>query len=50
MLFCSGRQGTASYPPEVEGTDLKPLFETILDYIRPGGGHRGPLPDAGLLH
>ena len=33
MLFCSGRQGTASYSPEVEGTDLKPLFETILDYI-----------------
>ena len=30
---CSGRQGTASYSPEVEGTDLKPLFETILDYI-----------------
>jgi len=33
MLFCSGRQGTASYSPEVEGTDLKPLFDTILDYI-----------------
>ena len=33
MLFCSGRQGTASYSPEVEGTDLVPLFETILDYI-----------------
>ena len=33
MLFCSGRNGTASYSPEVEGTDLKPLFETILDYI-----------------
>lgn len=32
-LFCSGRNGTASYSPEVEGTDLKPLFETILDYI-----------------
>ncbi len=33
MLFCSGRQGTASYSPEVQGTDLKPLFDTILDYI-----------------
>ena len=33
MLFCSGRNGTASYSPEVEGTDLKPLFETILQYI-----------------
>ena len=33
MLFCSGRQGTASYSPEVPGTDLQPLFDTILDYI-----------------
>ena len=33
MLFCSGRKGTASYSPNVEGTDLKPLFETILEYI-----------------
>ena len=33
MLFCSGRNGTASYSPEVPGTDLTPLFETILDYI-----------------
>ena len=33
MLFCSGRNGTASYSPEVIGTDLKPLFETILEYI-----------------
>ena len=32
-LFCSGRQGTASYSPEVAGTDLTPLFDTILDYI-----------------
>ena len=33
MLFCSGRQGTASYSPDVVGTDLTPLFETILEYI-----------------
>jgi len=33
MLFCSGRAGTASYSPEVQGTDLKPLFDTIVDYI-----------------
>ncbi len=32
-LFCSGRQGTASYSPEVEGKDLQPLFDTILEYI-----------------
>ena len=33
MLFCSGRQGIASYSPDVPGIDLKPLFDTILDYI-----------------
>ena len=33
MLFCSGRNGTASYSPDVPGKDLKPLFETILEYI-----------------
>ena len=33
MLFCSGRQGTASYSPEVVGKDLQPLFDTILEYI-----------------
>ena len=32
-LFCSGRNGTASYSPDVAGTDLKPLFDTIVDYI-----------------
>ncbi len=33
MLYCSGRSGTASYSPDVEGNDLTPLFETILDYM-----------------
>ena len=33
MLFCSGRNGTASYSPDAQGTDLVPLFETILEYI-----------------
>lgn len=32
-LFCSGRNGTASYSPDVAGADLKPLFDTIVDYI-----------------
>ena len=32
-LFCSGRNGTASYSPDVAGTDLVPLFETIVNYI-----------------
>ncbi len=35
MLFCSGRQGTASYSPDAVGTDLTPLFDTILEYIQP---------------
>ena len=33
MLFCSGRQGTAAYSPEDTGVDLKPLFDTIMEYI-----------------
>ena len=33
MLWCSGREGTASYSPYEKGTDLKPLFDTILEYI-----------------
>ena len=40
MLFCSARQGIASYSPDVPGTDLKPLFDTILSYI--------PAPEADL--
>ena len=40
MLFCSGRQGTASYSPDVVGEDLTPLFETILEYI--------PAPEANV--
>ena len=33
MLYCSGRAGTATTDPSVEGVDLTPLFDTILDYI-----------------
>ena len=33
MLFCSGRQGTASVQPDEAGSDLKPLFDAILEYI-----------------
>ena len=42
-LFCSGRNGTASYSPDVQGTDLKPLFDTIIDYIpAPEGDESAP--------
>ncbi len=44
MLWCSGREGTASYSPYEKGTDLKPLFDTILDYIpAPEGDVDGPM-------
>ncbi|MDR0861568.1 MAG: translational GTPase TypA [Oscillospiraceae bacterium] len=44
MLFCSARQGTASYSPDVDGTDLSPLFKTILQYIpEPSRDTDGPL-------
>jgi GTP-binding protein len=44
MLFCSGRAGTASLSPYEKGTDLKPLFDTILDYIpAPEGDENAPL-------
>ena len=44
MLWCSGRAGTASYSPYEEGKDLKPLFDTILNYIpAPEGDVDAPL-------
>ncbi len=43
MVFCSGRAGTASYSPDVPGTDLKPLFDTILEYVKcPEGDPEAP--------
>ena len=33
IIFCSGRAGTASLVPENAGSDLIPLFDTILSYI-----------------
>ncbi|MEG2519112.1 MAG: GTP-binding protein, partial [Oscillospiraceae bacterium] len=33
MLFCSARQGICSVTPDNLGTDLRPLFDTIIDYI-----------------
>ena len=43
-VFCSGRQGTASYSPEVPGADLVPLFDTIVNYVpAPEGDETLPL-------
>ncbi|MBE6631163.1 MAG: GTP-binding protein, partial [Ruminococcaceae bacterium] len=33
MIFCSGRAGTASLSPYEKGEDLRPLFDTILEYM-----------------
>lgn len=38
LLFCSGRSGTASLSQYEAGTDLKPLFDTIINYIEPPKG------------
>ena len=43
-IFCSARQGIASYGPDQLGTDLVPLFETIVNYIpAPTGDDAAPL-------
>ena len=44
VLFCSGRDGTASYSPDVKGENLVPLFEKILDQIpAPEGDMEGDM-------
>lgn len=35
IVFCSGRNGTASLDCNAQGTDLKPLFESIINYFEP---------------
>ncbi|MBO4338174.1 MAG: translational GTPase TypA [Lachnospiraceae bacterium] len=43
FVFASAKTGTASLDPDEEGTDMKRLFDTILDYIPAPEGD----PDAG---
>ena len=44
VVFCSGRAGTASLAPDDAGSDLAPLFDTILSYIdAPEGEEDAPL-------
>lgn len=33
IVYCSGRAGTASMSPTVDGSDLVPLFEQILEHV-----------------
>ena len=43
-IFCSGRHGIASYSADELGTDLIPLFETVVNYIpAPEGEEEEPL-------
>ncbi len=44
FVFASARQGIASTDKNTLGTDMKPLFETIIDYIpAPTGNEKGAL-------
>lgn len=44
MVFCSGRAGTATLDPAAPGTDLRPLFDKILEYmLSPAGEEDGEL-------
>jgi len=44
FVFCSARMGIASLDPDVMGTDMKPLYETIINHIpAPSGEENAPL-------
>jgi GTP-binding protein len=44
VIYTNARNGTATIDPSVPGTDLKPLFEMIVEKIPvPGGDPGGPL-------
>lgn len=44
VIFASGRDGYATYSPEIAGTDMKPLFDAIVKEIDPPEGDTdGPL-------
>ena len=44
VVYASGRDGYASYDPDMAGTDMEPLFETILKQVPPPAGEtEGPL-------
>ncbi len=44
VIFCSGRNGTASVSPDHPGTDFKPLFDKIIEHIpAPVGDENAPL-------
>jgi GTP-binding protein len=42
VIYASGREGWASLDPDVKGSDLSPLFETILKEVPPPVIEEGP--------
>lgn len=42
VVYCSGRNGTASLTPYEPGTDLTPLFDKIIEHIDPPELQEGP--------
>ncbi len=44
VIFASGRDGYATYSPDIQGKDMKPLFDAIVKEIdAPEGDEDGPL-------
>ncbi len=44
FVYASAKEGVASLDPDVPGKDMKPLFDTILDYIpAPSGDAAAPV-------
>ncbi|MEG2957187.1 MAG: translational GTPase TypA [Christensenellaceae bacterium] len=44
IIYCSGREGTATLDPNAKGEDLNPLFDLIVSYIpAPQGNWEEPL-------
>ena len=41
VLYTSARAGTATLTANTQGTDLRPLFEAIVDHVPPPRGDRG---------
>jgi GTP-binding protein len=42
ILYASGREGTATTDPELEGKDITPIFECILEKVPPPQIESGP--------
>ncbi|SET08635.1 translational GTPase TypA [Anaerobranca gottschalkii] len=43
VIYCSAVEGWASLDPHKKGTDLKPLFDLLIDIVNPPQGEESPL-------